>query len=134
MLALAFFTPVLGEMALKFGAYEFFWLAVFGVVISGNLTGNDPLKGWMAGFLGAVHRRHRPGGDLRATTASPSASTISSGGISLVPALVGAFGLAEVLTVMKDKPRDGDRQRVRHRHPEDPRRARNTGAPSSAPA
>src|SRR5829696_8521524 len=52
MVALAFFTPVLGEMALKFGAYEFFWLAVFGVVISGNLTGNDPLKGWMAGFLG----------------------------------------------------------------------------------
>ncbi len=28
-----------------------------------------------------------------------------SGGISLVPALVGAFGFAEVLTVMKDKPR-----------------------------
>ena len=52
MLALAFFTPVLGEMALKFGAFEFFWLAIFGVVISGNLTGNDPLKGWMAGFLG----------------------------------------------------------------------------------
>ena len=52
MVALAFFTPVLGEMALKFGAYEFFWLAIFGVVISGNLTGNDPLKGWMAGFLG----------------------------------------------------------------------------------
>ena len=62
------FTPVLGEMALKFGAYEFFWLAVFGVVISGNLTGNDPLKGWMAGFLGLfiagigqeAHLRVRP--------------------------------------------------------------------------
>src|SRR5688572_30649642 len=54
MVCLALFTPVLGEMALKFGAYEFFWLAVFGVVISGNLTGNDPLKGWMAGFLGLL--------------------------------------------------------------------------------
>ena len=61
MFFLALFTPVLGEMALKFQAYEFFWLAVFGVVISGNLTGNDPLKGWMAGFCGPVHRHHRPG-------------------------------------------------------------------------
>ena len=24
---LALFTPILGEMALKFGAYKFFWLA-----------------------------------------------------------------------------------------------------------
>jgi putative tricarboxylic transport membrane protein len=105
MVALAFFTPVLGEVALKFGAYEFFWLAVFGVVISGNLTGNDPLKGWMAGFLGlfvagigqeaifAFDRFTFGNSDL-------------AGGISLVPALVGAFGLAEVITVMKDKPRD----------------------------
>jgi putative tricarboxylic transport membrane protein len=103
MLALALFTPVLGEMALKFGAYEFFWLATFGVVISGNLTGNDPLKGWMAGFLGLfiacigqdalyAHDRFTFGfHDL-------------SGGISLVPALVGAFGFAEVLMVMKDAP------------------------------
>ncbi len=65
MLALAFFTPVLGEMALKFGAYEFFWLAVFGVVISGNLTGNDPLKGWMAGFLGLFIAGIGQDGDLR---------------------------------------------------------------------
>jgi putative tricarboxylic transport membrane protein len=103
MLCLAFFTPLLGEMALKFGAYEFFWLATFGVVISGNLTGNDPLKGWMAGFLGLfiacvgqdalyAHDRFTFGfHDL-------------SGGISLVPALVGAFGFAEVLMVMKDAP------------------------------
>ena len=103
MLCLALFTPVLGEMALKFGAYEFFWLATFGVVISGNLTGNDPLKGWMAGFLGLfiacvgqdalyAHNRFTFGfHDL-------------SGGISLVPALVGAFGFAEVLMVMKDVP------------------------------
>ena len=104
MLALAFFTPVLGEMALKFGAYEFFWLAVFGVVISGNLTGNDPLKGWMAGFLGlfianigqeALYAYNRFSFGIHDLT----------GGISLVPALVGAFGLAEVLTVMREPAR-----------------------------
>src|SRR5512137_1682549 len=52
MFFLAWFTPILGDLALKFGAYEFFWLAIFGVVISGNLTGDDPLKGWIAGILG----------------------------------------------------------------------------------
>ena len=52
MFFLAWFTPILGEMALKFGAYEFFWLAAFGVLISGTLTGNDPLKGWIAGIAG----------------------------------------------------------------------------------
>ena len=50
MFFLALFTPVLGDLALKFGAYEFFWLAFFGVVIAGTLTGDDPLKGWIVGL------------------------------------------------------------------------------------
>jgi putative tricarboxylic transport membrane protein len=103
MLCLAFFTPVLGEMALKFGAYEFFWLAVFGVVISGNLTGNDPLKGWMAGFAGLFIAGIGQDG-LYAYDRYTFGFSDLSGGISLVPALVGAFGFAEVLTVMKDRP------------------------------
>jgi putative tricarboxylic transport membrane protein len=104
MLALATFTPVLGELALKFGAFEFFWLAVFGVVISGNLTGNDPLKGWMAGFAGLFIATIGQDG-LYAYDRYTFGIHDLSGGISLVPALVGAFGFAEVLTVMKDAPR-----------------------------
>ena len=38
---------------------------MFGVVISGNLTGNDPLKGWMAGFLGLFIAEYRSGSALR---------------------------------------------------------------------
>ena len=104
MVCLAFFTPVLGEMALKFGASEFFWLAVFGVVVSGNLTGNDPLKGWMAGFLGLFIAGIGQDG-LYAYDRYTFGIHDLSGGISLVPALVGAFGFAEVLIVMADKPR-----------------------------
>ena len=103
ILCLAFFTPVLGEVALKFGAYEFFWLATFGVVISGNLTGNDPLKGWMAGFLGLFVATIGQDG-LYAYDRYTFGFHDLSGGISLVPALVGAFGFAEVLMVMKDAP------------------------------
>jgi putative tricarboxylic transport membrane protein len=43
---------VLGEVALTFGSYEFFWLALFGVTMSGSITGTDPLKGWIMGVLG----------------------------------------------------------------------------------
>jgi putative tricarboxylic transport membrane protein len=103
MIALALFTPVLGEAALKFGAYEFFWLAVFGVVISGNLTGNDPLKGWIAGFLGLFIAAIGQEG-MYAYDRFTFGIHDLSGGIALIPALVGAFGFAEVLTVIKDRP------------------------------
>lgn len=103
MFFLALFTPVLGEMALKFGAYEFFWLAVFGVVISGNLTGTDPLKGWIAGFIGLFIAAIGQEGMYAYDRFTFGVHDLS-GGIALIPALVGVFGFAEVLSVMKDKP------------------------------
>ena len=105
MLFLATLTPVLGEVALKFGAYEFFWLAVFGVVISGNLTGDDPLKGWIAGFLGLFVATIGQEG-LYAQDRFTFGYRDLSGGLALLPALVGAFGFAEVLTTMRDRPRN----------------------------
>ncbi|HUX20220.1 MAG TPA: tripartite tricarboxylate transporter permease, partial [Spirochaetia bacterium] len=53
MIMLALFTPLIGAAALQFQSFEFSWLAIFGIVISGSLTApKDPLKGWVAGFLG----------------------------------------------------------------------------------
>ncbi len=103
MLFLALLTPVLGEFALDFGSYEFFWLAMFGVVISGNLTGADPLKGWISGFLGlllAMVGQESIHAFPRFTYDVPDLI----GGFGLIPALVGAFGFAEVLSAMRDKP------------------------------
>ena len=101
VLCLATFTPVLAEVALSFGAFEFFWLALFGVTMSGSIVGNDPLKGWLMGMFGLflaqvgqegiyAHDRFTFGWDELA------------GGFALIPALVGAFGLAEVLTTLAD--------------------------------
>jgi putative tricarboxylic transport membrane protein len=97
---LVLLAPALANIALDFGSFEFFWLAVFGIVISGQLTGGvTPLKGYIAGILGLMvamigsegihaHVRFNMGfGEL-------------NGGIGLIPAMVGAFGFAEVLTVM----------------------------------
>lgn len=102
MFFLATLTPVLGNMALKFGAYEFFWLAFFGVIIAGTLTGDDPLKGWIAGiaglFIATIGQEPQYGYERFAWGVRDLA-----GGIQLVPALVGAFGFAELLTAMRNR-------------------------------
>jgi putative tricarboxylic transport membrane protein len=100
ILCMALFTPLLSEAALSFQSYEFFWICVFGIVIAGSLSGGDPLKGYIAGFLGLwigtigqepyynYHRFSFGWSELH-------------GGIGLLPALVGVFGVAEVLIAMR---------------------------------
>src|SRR3981189_1439589 len=39
VLCLAALTPLLADVALSFGAFEFFWLALFGVAMSGSRVG-----------------------------------------------------------------------------------------------
>src|SRR6478736_3903600 len=101
VLCLAVFTPLLAEVALKFGAFEFFWLALFGVTMSGSIVGNDPLKGWLMGLLGLFIAQVGQEG-LYAYDRFTFGWDQLSGGIALIPALVGAFGLAEVLTALAD--------------------------------
>ena len=99
---LAIITPPLGEFALSFGAYEFFWLALAGVMLSGSLSGSDPIKGWIAGILGllvAMIGQEPAYGYPRFTFGFPELT----GGIQLLPAMVGAFGFAEVLYVLRSK-------------------------------
>jgi putative tricarboxylic transport membrane protein len=102
ILCLALFTPLLGDMALKFGAYEFFWLAAFGVIIAATLTGGDALKGWIAGFAGLFIATIGQDG-IHAFERFNFGNRDLAGGISLVPALVGAFGFAEILVAMKER-------------------------------
>jgi putative tricarboxylic transport membrane protein len=101
VLCLAAFTPLLAEVSLSFGAYEFFWLALLGVAMSGSIVGNDPLKGWLMGVLGLFVAQIGQEG-LYAHDRFTFGWSQLSGGISLIPALVGAFGFAEVLTTLAD--------------------------------
>src|SRR5918998_2470721 len=102
VICLAAFTPLLGEVALSFGAFEFFWLALLGVVTSGNVVAADPVKGWLAGFLGLFVACIGQEG-LYAYERFSFGSTDLAGGFSLIPVLVGAFGFSEVLTVMSER-------------------------------
>jgi putative tricarboxylic transport membrane protein len=102
MLCLALFTPILGEFALSFGAFEFFWLALLGIVLSGNVVASDPIKGWLAGFLGLFVACIGQDG-IHAYPRFAFGSTDLAGGFQLIPVLVGAFGFAEVLAVMSER-------------------------------
>jgi putative tricarboxylic transport membrane protein len=102
MICLAGFTPILGNLALKFGAYEFFWLALFGVIIAGTLTGDDPLKGWIAGIAGLFIATIGQEAQYAYERFSYGVRDLA-GGLQLVPALVGAFGFAELLTAMRER-------------------------------
>ncbi len=103
MVMLALIAPVLAEFALEFQSYEFVWLALFGIVISGRLTAvDDPLKGWIAGFLGLLVAMVGQEG-IHAYQRFAYGNTDLAGGFGLLPALVGAFGFAEILQVMKNR-------------------------------
>jgi putative tricarboxylic transport membrane protein len=98
---LALIAPWLAEAALRFGSYEYFWLALFGVVISGQLTAfDDPVKGYVAGVLGLLVAMIGMEG-LHAHQRFTFGLPALGGGIDLIPAMVGAFGLAEIIAVMK---------------------------------
>ena len=100
---LAVTAPMLAEVALDFGSYELFWLALFGVVVSGQLTAmGSPVKGYVAGILGLMVAMVGMEG-IHAHVRFTFGIDDLNGGIGLIPAMVGAFGFAEVLTVMYER-------------------------------
>ena len=101
VVCLALLTPSLGEVALSFGAFEFFWLALFGVLMSGSIAGSDPLKGWMMGILGLFATLIGQDG-IHAYDRFTFGWSDLAGGVTLIPALVGAFGFCEVLVVLSE--------------------------------
>ena len=104
ILCVIFLTPALTSVALKFNSHEMFLLAVFGIVICGNLTsGGRPIKGWISGFFGLL-------------ISQVGRETVNSfprfcfglinltSGISLLPVMIGLFGFPEIVNAfMPDK-------------------------------
>lgn len=96
-------TPILTKISLKFGSWEFFLLALFGVIICGNLTsGGNALKGWIAGILGLLVAQI--GIDSVSGYARFSYDNINMmAGIQLIPVMIGLFGFPEILNAFKDE-------------------------------
>jgi len=118
MLFLVTVSPIILHFALQFTSFEFFLLAFFGILISGTLTTPDlVIKGWISGFLGlflAMVGRDRLQFYPRFTFGFPQLD----GGIEVVPVLIGAFGIPQIIQVLKDRIRIGDIQKLQRILPE----------------
>ncbi len=103
MIFVVCFLPLISYIALKFTSFEFFLLAFFGIIISGTISSPDHVyKGWIAGFIGlflSVIGRDR----LQFYPRFTFGMSELDGGLDIVPVLIGAFGIPQIIQVLKDK-------------------------------
>ena len=98
VVALALFTPMLAEFALKFAPPDYFVLAVFGLSMVAIAAKGDTLKGIILGAMGVLISTAGTdliSGDYRFTFGSD----YLVGGIPFVPAIVGLFALSQAFVL-----------------------------------
>ena len=118
MLFLVSISPIISYFALQFTSFEFFLLAFFGILISGTLTSPDlVIKGWISGFLGlfmACVGRDQ----LQFYPRFTFGFSEMDSGIEVVPVLIGAFGIPQIIQVLKDRLIIGEAQKFQKILPE----------------
>src|SRR4051812_3629227 len=93
--------PTLAEFALKFSSFEYFWLVLMGLTCAVFISTDQPLKGLVTLFLGLLIA----GVGLNNPAAFPRftfGSTDLLGGIGLIPLMIGAFAVSEILRYVVD--------------------------------
>jgi len=101
LLCLWFLTGPVSKIALKFRPMDYFLLALFGLATVGSVTSKSYAKGLIAAAIGLM---------ISMIGLDPLVGTprlifgidALKGGINTVPALVGLFGFAEILSVVFD--------------------------------
>lgn len=101
-LSLIVLAPLLAEMALSFSTFEYFWLALLGLMCATLVARSSPIKAIAAMLLGLLVSCigiDNPAGIPRFTLGF----TDLLGGIEVIPALVGVFALAEVMRALTER-------------------------------
>jgi putative tricarboxylic transport membrane protein len=101
--AMATLTPWLVEVSLMFTSWELLLLVILGIVMAGGLSGDDPLKGLIAGALGLLMAQVGLD-DLHTHPRFTFGSHYLEAGFALIAAIVGLFGISQVIITMA--PRD----------------------------
>jgi TctA family transporter len=103
VLLLAWLAPLLARAAIRFSDYEYFWLGVLGLSLAAAVSVGSTFRGLLAGV----------GGVLLSTVGLDMVSGRSrftfglselSAGLSFIPAMIGLFGLSEVLRAVARGP------------------------------
>jgi putative tricarboxylic transport membrane protein len=88
--------PQLARLAIRFSNFEYFWLGVFGLSLSAVVSVGSTLRGILAAMLGMLLAT--VGLDMVSGTARFTLGNSDlSGGLGFIPAMIGLFGLSEVL-------------------------------------
>ncbi len=98
-ISLMVLAPALAEVALSFSTYEYFWLALLGLMCATLVARSSPIKAiasMLLGLLIACIGMENPAGTPRFTFGIPDLL----GGIEPIPALVGVFAVSEVMRAM----------------------------------
>ena len=93
--------PLLAQAAMRFGAAEYFALAVFALTVVATFSSGNMLKGLTSAFAGLFISTigiDPVSGDFRNTFNMPDLFN----GVSLVPALVGLFAVSQVILSLED--------------------------------
>lgn len=100
--ALTFVGPAFAKVALTFGPPEYFALAVFGIALASTLSGGPPIRGICMALVGVL--LGLVGVDTMTGIPRFTFGQLElSDGISLVPMLMGLFGLGEILYNLEQK-------------------------------
>ena len=98
-ISLIVMAPLLAELAFQFSTFEYFWLAVLGLMCATLVARSSPVKAIASMFLGLLVSCvgiENPAGTPRFTFGMSDLL----GGIEVIPALVGVFAVTEVMRAM----------------------------------
>ena len=116
VLLLIFLTPVLAQWALAFGPSHLFWLAILGVTVIGSLDGSSLVKGLLSGCIG-LWLATIGFDDIMGAQRFIFHPAVS-GGINVIPALIGLFAIPQVIGMFaKGRRQDAADVIVVQKHP-----------------
>lgn len=108
MLVMILFTPPLAKVALQFGPSEMFWIALFGITVMAGLASGSIFKGLIGGMFGLL---------ISTIGYSPMLGVprfvwhdVLTGGVAIVPALIGLFAIPQVFSLMEGLGRKDNRE------------------------
>lgn len=98
-IVLIFVAPLVGEFALGFTSYEYFWVAVLGLTAAVIVSQGSQLKGAIALMVGLLISTVGMDVSLGFPRFTFGESSLLQG-VNFIPAMIGLFGLSEVIRSM----------------------------------